>query len=554
MNDDCTKRRQPLQNELLQPQRGDDPPLIWEYVPNADFQFWLQRISRAVILCLVSCLALIIFCECAPVFKDALYAFFRLILIPVKPLLIAQTSAAFSGFVSVLASLSGLLNALVVPLVASLAVRAGRLSSYLCIRKRDLLILQKWSSAAQANQFAYTPSSELFLNIGDSRYKVLRSVPLSSLGHISVARPKGNKSYRDYVLQFSAWAPEWGPDNKSRLNTRMMPPLMRIRWGDIVKAEDRRSFLNFLEQTFPQQIDATIFEPFKQLPDRQSYTELWLRELSGAPKRDKLTPLAEGARLAGDNYTVLRKVGVGGQGTVYLADSRKHAEDRNDLVILKEFVLPVFPDLRVRKKAAERFQAEASMLSRLNHPQIARFLDLFVEDHRAYLVLEHVEGTTLKDMVAAEGAFPEKQVIQLSLQIAEILVYLHSQTPPVIHRDLTPDNIMLGPDGLARLIDFSVAQELSSGVTGSVVGKPNYISPEQFRGKPNAQSDIYSLGATMFYLLCGHDPPPITSLHPQAENSKISSALDAIIARCTQLDTNRRYESAVQVLADLRAI
>jgi serine/threonine-protein kinase len=194
------------------------------------------------------------------------------------------------------------------------------------------------------------------------------------------------------------------------------------------------------------------------------------------------------------------------------------------------------------------------MLSRLNHPQIAKFIDLFVEDHRAYVVMELVEGQSLKELVASEGPLPEKAVVDLATQIAEILTYLHSQDPPVIHRDLTPDNIMLGEDGLAKLIDFSVAQEASSGVTGSVVGKPNYISPEQFRGKPTPQSDLYSLGATMFFLLTGVDPPPISVLHPKAEKDKISHQLDTIVARCTQLDVSKRIESAEQVLVALRAL
>jgi serine/threonine protein kinase len=101
------------------------------------------------------------------------------------------------------------------------------------------------------------------------------------------------------------------------------------------------------------------------------------------------------------------------------------------------------------------------------------------------------------------------------------------------------------------LIDFSVAQELSTGVTGSVVGKPNYISPEQFRGKPTQQSDIYSLGATLYYLLMAKDPPPITVLKPDQENEAISSKLGLLVTNCTELDVLKRYQSAADVLRDL---
>ncbi|MBX9695541.1 MAG: serine/threonine protein kinase, partial [Cyanobacteria bacterium] len=372
--------------------------------------------------------------------------------------------------------------------------------------------------------------------INGNVYRVVKRVELD-LRTIEVQRPAGKKSHGDYKLKLIGAAGE---------------KKFEFRWGDVINPQQRNSLLTSLEQRFPADTDLSILEPFRVIPQRQSYTEIWLRELSGAPKRDKLTPLQDACQLAGGKYTVMRKVGVGGQATVYLASSTEHPSE--ELVVLKEFVLPIFPDLRVRQKAAERFQAEATMLSRLQHPRIARFLDLFVEDHRAYLVLEHIEGKSLKETVASLGPLPEKEVVAIAIQLCEIVGYLHSQSPPVVHRDLTPDNIMYGSDGLAKLIDFSVAQELSSGVTGSVVGKPNYISPEQFRGKPTTQSDIYSLGATLGYLLLGHDPPPITMLHPKAENEKISDRLDAIVARCTQLDTGRRYDTIESVLADLKRV
>jgi serine/threonine-protein kinase len=112
----------------------------------------------------------------------------------------------------------------------------------------------------------------------------------------------------------------------------------------------------------------------------------------------------------------------------------------------------------------------------------------------------------------------------------------------------------MGSDGMIKLIDFSVAQEVSSGVTGSVVGKPNYISPEQFRGKPATQSDIYSLGATMFYLLVGRDPSPISVSHPKTECDAISTELDDVVARCTQTELSKRYESAEKVLESIRLL
>ncbi|MBZ0189039.1 MAG: protein kinase, partial [Candidatus Obscuribacterales bacterium] len=132
-----------------------------------------------------------------------------------------------------------------------------------------------------------------------------------------------------------------------------------------------------------------------------------------------------------------------------------------------------------------------------------------------------------------------------------VLDYLHGQSPPIIHRDFTPDNLILEPDGNVKLIDFSVAQKIENDITGSVVGKANYIAPEQFRGKPTIQSDIYSLGATCYYLLTGTIPDPISRLRPQAVKPEISSDVDAIIASCTHLDPEKRYKSVSDLRADI---
>jgi serine/threonine-protein kinase len=208
--------------------------------------------------------------------------------------------------------------------------------------------------------------------------------------------------------------------------------------------------------------------------------------------------------------------------------------------------MPVFPDARVRKSVAEKFQQEAAMLSRLAHPQIVKLLDVFVEDHRAYLVLQRIQGNTLKQVVTKRGALSESEVTALALQMCDILLYLHSQNPPVIHRDFTPDNLMLF-EGKLFLIDFSVAQQIEINITGSVVGKHLYMAPEQFRGKASAQSDVYSFGATLFYLLTGKEPEAISVSHPRAIDAEVSERMDTLIAQCTALDTASRPADLHQV-------
>src|SRR5262249_7553965 len=123
----------------------------------------------------------------------------------------------------------------------------------------------------------------------------------------------------------------------------------------------------------------------------------------------------------------------------------------------------------------------------------------------------------------------------------------HTMDPAIIHRDLTPDNLILQSDGIVKLVDFNVAHQLESSATATVVGKHAYIPPEQFRGKPTAQSDIYALGCTLHFLLTGQEPDPLTVSRPRLINANVSEELNHIIATCTSLDPTKRYSSAEEV-------
>ena len=523
-----------LQDKLLEARRlvehTSSSRMLMEYVPDAEITQRVQKIGQVLLYVFISFVMLIFCCCVFPELYHGLFYFFKCLIGPIRPLLLSTPSVQLAPIITTLGVISQYAMFILAPSVVLVTVAIAVRRSFLYLEGNQLMLLK------------YVPKGNSYQQdqirmVGGKSYMVASHIVLSDDTDVTVERPVGKKSFRDYKIRFSTSA-------KNDLV---------LRWGDIVKVEDRNHFLSYLEKKLPRRVDASIFQPFKQFTERQSYTEIWLKELSGAPKRDRLTPLMPGSTLNSGDYTVLEKAGVGGQGTVYLADCMKGLGEPKT-VVLKEFVLPVYPDLRVRKKAAERFQSEAAMLSRLDHPQIVKFIDLFVEDHRAYVVMELVEGTTLKERVTTEGTLSEAEVLGLAAQLAEVLVYLHAQSPAVVHRDVTPDNIILGADGVPKLIDFSVAQEISSGVTGSVVGKPNYIAPEQFRGKPTVQSDIYSLGATLYYLLIGDDPPAITVLHPHSVKPGVSQQLDQIIARCTQLDISKRYESAAAMLIDLEKL
>lgn len=285
-----------------------------------------------------------------------------------------------------------------------------------------------------------------------------------------------------------------------------------------------------------------------------SHTELWLKSLSTAPGEEHLMPLFPGATVRG-RYLILNRLGVGGQGTAYLVqDEQSHSSERKDLVVLKETIFPVYVDARIRQEARQRFDRESELLRRLSHPQIVRFLDAFVEAHRGYLIIEYIEGDTLRRLVKNQGPLAADEAVELALQMCEILSYLHSLEPPVVHRDFTPENLMLNKDGVLKLLDFNVAREMESTRTSTVVGKQAYIPPEQFRAQPECRSDIYAMGATLFFLLTGTDPEPICESHPRDLLPDLSPDLDAIVARCTVPEADKRYANAEQIVDALRSI
>lgn len=348
-----------------------------------------------------------------------------------------------------------------------------------------------------------------------------RFIPWEDISHIGLYWPKGKTSLQDSVLSFT---------NKHNAN-------LRLKVGAIATIEERQKLLTALEK-WANDIskDAQILEMLVPAQDH-SYTELWLQALSAPPKRERLTPLLPGAMLKDGRYTIINQLGVGGQGTAYLA----YANNSNADVVLKEFILPVYVDVNVRRQALERMQNEASMLRRLDNYRVVRLLDFFVEDHRGYLVLERINGISLREKVNRQGPLDEKTVLTLAEQMCDILSYLHSLTPVVVHRDFTPDNLILGEEGVLKLVDFNVAQQTESTATGTVVGKHAYLPPEQFRGKPTSQSDLYAMGATLYFLLVGQDPEPITSSHPILSRSDITPELDELVAHATALDTKERY-------------
>jgi tRNA A-37 threonylcarbamoyl transferase component Bud32 len=357
----------------------------------------------------------------------------------------------------------------------------------------------------------------------------------SAFHKIRLFLPKGKTSPADQCLLFDA-----GGGNGTERD-------IRIKLSSVIQVDDRERILKAIERYAPGvERDASVLQVL-QRPADHSYTELWLQALSAPPKRERFKPLADGASLQDRRFEILGQLGVGGQGTAYLANDMHEKKT----VVLKEFILPVYVDVTVRRQALERFENEARILKQLEHDQIVKLLDFFVEDHRSYLVLEHIEGKSLKQIVDEQGPLSEKQVIGLATQMCTMLEYLHGLEPPVVHRDFTPDNLILRTDGKLKLVDFNVAQQTDSTATGTVVGKHAYLPPEQFRGTPVPQSDLYSLGATLHYLLTGCEPEPISVSHPKRIKETVSENMDLFVARATAMSLEARHRNVEELRAEL---
>lgn len=416
-------------------------------------------------------------------------------------------------------SVNTISSVMVLQIMALLSVAVAGIAGYGYLKRPTHLALSKRGIAWEWRRFALSSGC---------------LIPWELVEAIDLEWPTGKASPLDCII-------------KIRTTDQRTP--MQLKFGGLASNEDRQAFLDHLDKWAPNVTkDARLVEMLAT-PQDQSYTELWLKALSAPPERERLTPLMANTTLQDGRFEVFGQLGVGGQGTAYEA-----RQDNGEDAVLKEFILPVYVDINVRKQALERMQNEVRMLKALNHEKIVKLKDFFVEDHRGYLVLEKIDGLSLRMIVDVDGKMDEKRVVQMAHQMCDMLVYLHGLSPPIVHRDFTPDNLILRKDGMLKLVDFNVAQQKEHTVTSTVVGKQAYLPPEQFRGKPTPQSDIYAMGATLYFLLTGVDPEPISIAHPQEREASISSELDLLVARATALDTGLRHQNIEELKEELTLI
>lgn len=249
-------------------------------------------------------------------------------------------------------------------------------------------------------------------------------------------------------------------------------------------------------------------------------------------------------------YKILDKIGQGGMSLVYLAV--------NERVNKKWAVKEIRKDVGKNYEAVKQSMAtEMELLKCLSHPNLPSIVDVIEEDENFLIVMDYIEGKSLSRILKTQGAQPQEKVILWSKQLCDVLEYLHTQNPPIIYRDMKPENVMLKPDGNVVLIDFGAARTFKSEETNDTawLGTRGYAAPEQYGGfgQTDFRTDIYGLGATMYHLVTGRHPgkPPYEMYPVRRWNRDLSSGLEKIIQKCTRKNPRERYQSCADLKRDL---
>ena len=263
-------------------------------------------------------------------------------------------------------------------------------------------------------------------------------------------------------------------------------------------------------------------------------------------------------KMLNNRYEVLEKVGNGGMATVYKA--KCHILNRYVAVkVLKD-------EFTTDSEFIKKFNTEAQSAAGLNHPNIVSVFDVCNEDNLYYIVMELIQGKTLKEIIIEDGRLSWKWSVNIAIQIASALEVAHKNN--IIHRDIKPHNIIITEDGIAKVTDFGIAKAVSNSTItafGTTIGSVHYFSPEHARGGyTDAKSDLYSLGIVMYEMLTGKVPfdadTPVSvalkqvqeePIDPMKYNDTIPVSVNRIILKAMQKDPNLRYQNATEMLRDL---
>lgn len=272
------------------------------------------------------------------------------------------------------------------------------------------------------------------------------------------------------------------------------------------------------------------------------------------PRSNQHKTLGQGSKLKSGRYRIERLINSGGSGSVYLA---------TDTVSGQQYAVKESRDSD--PNIQDQFKREANILLALTHPGLPRVTDEFPQENAQYLVMEYVEGEDCQEIIERTKApLALATVVGWIHQVCEALTYLHECTPPVIHRDVKPANIRVTPGGQAKLVDFGIAKLYVSGRPTSTAisrtGTQGYSPPEQYSGGTDMRSDIYALGATIYALLTGVEPPDSGGLAagwqqltpPRQINPSLPEDVEAVILTAMAVRRDERFSSVRDLWAALR--
>ena len=257
-----------------------------------------------------------------------------------------------------------------------------------------------------------------------------------------------------------------------------------------------------------------------------------------------------------DRYELKQRIGAGGQATVYLAE---------DTVLERQVAVKVMNQIVSEEEAfADRFMKEARLAASLTHRNIATVYDFKIEKDYACIVMEYLPNSVDK-ILHRNGPLSPPRASQITIHAAEALQHAHNNG--VVHRDIKPHNILLSPEGMAKVTDFGIARASDLISTTDTVGTPVYMSPEQCRREnvSDVRSDIYSLGVSFYEMLSGHPPfqgsyQELTEAHlsqpvPRFDSSlNIPQSLESIVMKCLAKDPDYRFQTSQELAASLRAL
>jgi outer membrane protein assembly factor BamB len=305
-------------------------------------------------------------------------------------------------------------------------------------------------------------------------------------------------------------------------------------------------------------IASNRFEHYNLINQQESTTETTFIDKGDQNQGANQNRLFPGTLLDG-RYLIQSMVGRGGMAGVYCARDM-HFPNTIKLVAVKEMLFQT-DDSFVRDTIIQNFEREANILGGLSHRSIPHIADYFTRGDRSYLIMEYIQGKDLEKIIDdAPGFLPEEKIIGWAIEICDVLDYLHNFKPkPIVYRDIKPSNIMIDFNNHVFLIDFGIAKVFVTGAKGTMIGTEGFSPPEQYRGEATPKADIYSLGATLHYLMTKVDPreqAPFTFHERKVKNINpaISDALERVIEHAVKYKPEERYQTVLEMKEELTAI